>query len=92
MGDFRDRSPRMRKGDGVGYRNGGKKKNTDVKTSAYHVGPTLTEVILVFPLYSSDTIHRLPRVGGGGGGGGEQGGALLPAEKPKWRGRNRHFK
>lgn len=61
-----------------------KKKTTDVKTSAYHVGPALTKVISVFPLYSSDIIHRL-QGGGGGGGGGEQGGALLPAEKLKWR-------
>lgn len=75
-------------------RNEGKKKNTDVETSAYHVGPALTKVISVFPLYSNDIIHRLPRGGRSRGwrGWGSRGGALVPAEKLKWRGRNHHFK
>ena len=57
------------RGGGAKQRNGGKKKNTDVKTSAYHVGPALTKVISVFPPYSSDISHRLPRGGRSGEGG-----------------------
>lgn len=70
-------------------------KTPDVKTSAYHVGPALTKVISVFPAYLREIIHRLRGGGAGGRRGGEgerMEGALLPAEKPKWRGCNRHVK